>query len=221
MQRHRYQQEEAQAILRRALQASVSTPTPGTFSHEALRQMGEELGVDAATLDQAAREWDARERERRERRAFVAAPRRAFLAHLAPYLLVNAAIPVAIHVTGACFCPVQHCRSNAFAAPLWYNPPARQVGKTFCMVIAVPLTPPLQPAMPDHAPVYLSNENIVPGATICQRAGNVFGILCWRQVGNTVTNRERVNLVSVAAPVVYSEHPSDIAGTAKVTKRQS
>ena len=100
MQRHSYRQEEAQAILRRALR-QTAPPEGGAFSHEALRQMAAELGIDAAALDRAAREWDAEEREARERREFAASRRREFLARLAPYLLVNALLVAINLATGA------------------------------------------------------------------------------------------------------------------------
>jgi hypothetical protein len=86
-----YRQDEAQAILRRAVResAAAAAPEAGVFSHRELRQMASELGIDEAMLDRAARAWDAEQRESRERRAFAASRRRAFWAHLAPYLLVN------------------------------------------------------------------------------------------------------------------------------------
>lgn len=94
-----YKQEEAQAILRRALRETSSAE--GIFSHEQLRDMAAELGVDAATLDKAAAQWSAQEKEGRERRQFASLRRREFLAHLVPYLLVNALLVTINVVTGA------------------------------------------------------------------------------------------------------------------------
>jgi hypothetical protein len=103
MQRHDYAQEEAEAILRRALRQSEQQnhPQPGAFSHEQLRQMAAEMGIEAAVLDQAAHEWTAEEQMVRERRQFIAGRRREFLAHLAPYLLVNALLVSINLLTGA------------------------------------------------------------------------------------------------------------------------
>ena len=104
MQTHAYDQEQAQAILRRALaqqQEQSELSQPGAFSHEQLRQMAAELGVEAAALDRAARDWSAEERDARERRRFVARRRREFLAHLAPYLLVSALLVAINLLSGA------------------------------------------------------------------------------------------------------------------------
>ena len=99
MQRHSYRQEEAQAILERALRQS--TPEAGAFSHEELRQMAAELGIGADTLDVAAREWEVERREQQQRREFAASRQRAFFSHLVPYLLVSATLLAINLLSGA------------------------------------------------------------------------------------------------------------------------
>ena len=81
-----YRQEEAQEILRRAL----SQPAPDAgFSHEQLREMAAELGIDPTALDTAAREWRIERQEAAERREYIAARRREYVSHLLPFLMVG------------------------------------------------------------------------------------------------------------------------------------
>ena len=104
MRKQGYDEEEAQAILRRALRQSEpggELSRPGAFSHERLRQMAAELGVEAAVLDEVARDWAAEEQAARERRQFIAGRRREFLAHLAPYVLVSALLVAINLLSGA------------------------------------------------------------------------------------------------------------------------
>lgn len=82
-----YTKDEAEAILARAIELQVQQ---GSTSHEDLIAAANEVGVPAAAIERAASEVLTRKRDDADMRELRARQWRAFLAHLVPYLLVNA-----------------------------------------------------------------------------------------------------------------------------------
>ena len=82
---HTYRSEDVQQILQRAM----AHKQEGEFSREQLLEMASELGISPDILQAAEQEWLAQREGVRERQAFNTYQRRAFRAHLIPYLAVN------------------------------------------------------------------------------------------------------------------------------------
>jgi hypothetical protein len=82
-----YTQEEAEAILARAIELQVHQ---GATSHEDLIAAAKEVGVPASAIERAASEVLARKRDEADVRELRMRQWRAFYGHLVPYLLVNA-----------------------------------------------------------------------------------------------------------------------------------
>lgn len=80
-----YRSDDVQQILQRAL----ARQQEGEFSRAQLLEMASELGIPLETLHQAEQEWLAQQGEEHDRRSFQAYRRRAFKAHLVPYIAVN------------------------------------------------------------------------------------------------------------------------------------
>jgi hypothetical protein len=82
---HSYHSEDVQQILQRAMARKQAEE----FSREQLLEMASELGILPDTLQAAEQEWLVQREEIREQQAFNTYQRRAFRAHLIPYLAVN------------------------------------------------------------------------------------------------------------------------------------
>jgi hypothetical protein len=80
-----YRNEDVQQILQRAL----ARQQEGEFSRQQLEEMATELGIAPEALQAAEQEWLRQRGEESDRRKFDAYRRRAFKAHLIPYLAVN------------------------------------------------------------------------------------------------------------------------------------
>ena len=80
-----YTSDDVQQILQRAL----TRKQDGQFSREQLMEMASELGITSDVLQEAEAEWKLKRNEEHERKSFNAFQRRAFKAHLIPYLAVN------------------------------------------------------------------------------------------------------------------------------------
>jgi hypothetical protein len=92
-----YTKDEAEAILARAIELQVQQ---GSTSHEDLIAAANEVGVPAAAIERAASEVLTRKRDDADMRELRARQWRAFLAHLVPYLLVNALLGFINWMTG-------------------------------------------------------------------------------------------------------------------------
>jgi hypothetical protein len=96
--RQTYRQEEAEQILRDALQrasqeGSQAVEGTGEVPHERLLAMAEELGIEPSALEAVLRDRESRRLSQTlqgERRAFLAHRRAQFWPHLSSYLAVNA-----------------------------------------------------------------------------------------------------------------------------------
>jgi hypothetical protein len=80
-----YTSDDVQQILQRALMRKQD----GQFSRDQLVEMASELGITPDVLQEAEQEWQLNRGEEHDRRSFNAFRRRAFKAHLIPYLAVN------------------------------------------------------------------------------------------------------------------------------------
>lgn len=80
-----YTSDDVQQILQRAL----ARKQDGQFSQDQLVEMASELGISPDVLQQAELEWQSKRDQEHERKSFNAFRRRAFKAHLIPYLAVN------------------------------------------------------------------------------------------------------------------------------------
>lgn len=80
-----YSSEDVQQILQRALTRKQTD----SFSRDQLLEMASELGISTDVLQAAELEWQSNRDQEHERKAFNAFRRRAFKAHLIPFLAVN------------------------------------------------------------------------------------------------------------------------------------
>lgn len=80
-----YSSEDVQQILQRALTRKQTD----SFSRDQLLEMASELGISTDVLQAAELEWQSNRDELQERKSFNAYRRRAFKAHLIPFLAVN------------------------------------------------------------------------------------------------------------------------------------
>jgi hypothetical protein len=85
---HRYEEEDVQEILTRALRVQESEEG----GREALIAAAAELGVSEESLVKAEKEWFQQKAELAERREFEALRKRDFFGHLAAYGIVNTAL---------------------------------------------------------------------------------------------------------------------------------
>jgi hypothetical protein len=92
-----YSKEEAEAILARAIELQVHQ---GATSHDDLVAAAKEVGVSAATIERAASEVLARKRDEVDMRDLRARQWRGLIAHLVPYLMVNALLAFLNVMTG-------------------------------------------------------------------------------------------------------------------------
>jgi len=81
----RYSSEDVQQILQRAMAKSQDEG----FSQAQLQEMANEVGIVPETLKVAEREWLAQRETSRQQQESLMRRRRAFTAHLIPYLAVN------------------------------------------------------------------------------------------------------------------------------------
>lgn len=81
----RYSSEDVQQILQRAIAKSQDE----SFSQQQLQEMAVEAGVAPETLKAAEQEWLAQRETSRKQQESMLRRRRAFTAHLIPYLAVN------------------------------------------------------------------------------------------------------------------------------------
>jgi hypothetical protein len=90
-----YSSDDVQNILKLAMQRSEEDK----FSQQQLQEMAAELGIDSNALKIAQQEWMS-QRQRDDRHQEIAKRRkRAFMAHLIPYLAVNTFLVVLNLVT--------------------------------------------------------------------------------------------------------------------------
>ncbi|HZH99050.1 MAG TPA: 2TM domain-containing protein [Fimbriimonadaceae bacterium] len=86
---HRYEEEDVQEILSRALRVQSSAEDG---DRQALIAAAAELGVSEEALAQAEKEWFQQKAELSERREFDALRKRDFLGHVTIYAIVNTAL---------------------------------------------------------------------------------------------------------------------------------
>jgi 2TM domain len=91
----RYSSEDVQQILQRAM----ATSQDEGFSPAQLQEMANEVGIAPETLKVAEREWLAEREASRQQQESTKRRRRAFTAHLIPYLAVNTSLIVLNLVT--------------------------------------------------------------------------------------------------------------------------
>lgn len=85
MLQHDPEGQKVEEILRRAIAIDA---TLGDSLHKTLKQTADELGISDAALEQAQREWEEQEAERKELHEFVLHQRSDWLQHVVTYLVV-------------------------------------------------------------------------------------------------------------------------------------
>lgn len=84
--RKHYTEEQANAILRRAIERM---PMKDEMSRDQLESIATELGVSPDALQKAEADWEAEEIDKADRKAFISHRRRGFRRHLQIYAMVN------------------------------------------------------------------------------------------------------------------------------------
>lgn len=96
--RQHYTEEQANAILRRAVERM---PMKDEMSRAQLESIATELGITPEALQKAEEGWEAEQFEAEERTLYVAFRRKGFLRHLKIYAAVNLLLLVLTGMSGA------------------------------------------------------------------------------------------------------------------------